>query len=232
MSAIHRMIAILAITFACQIVVAADYRVEITNLTHKIDFTPRIVIAHVPVSFFAAGDNLNDTAGGLLDGQINSALTEIAEAGNLDPMITVLNQESVQNFVSYVVGADLLAVGKKQTVELLNVDERLSHISLFAMLLPTNDGFIALNNAALPQTTANTMRYYLNAYDAGTETNTESCADIPGPLCSGTAQSPDDTGEGFVHIHRGVRGLHPEEINPAEYDWKNPVAVVTISRIQ
>ncbi|MCP5242363.1 MAG: spondin domain-containing protein [Burkholderiales bacterium] len=229
MSAIHKMFVFLVITITCQTVVAADYRIEITNLTHKIEFTPRIVIAHVPVSFFAAGDNLNDTSSGLLDGQINNALTEIAEAGNLGPMMAILDQESIQNFVSYTIGSDLLGGGKKQTVELLNVNETLSRISLFAMLLPTNDGFIALNNAVLPQT--GNVQYYLNAYDAGTETNTESCADIPGPLCGGTAQSPNDMGEGFVHIHRGIRGLNPEEINPAEYDWKNPVAIVTISRI-
>ena len=222
--------AILLISWASHSALAADYRVEITNLTHKIDFTPRIVIAHVPVSFFKPGDNLNDTTSGLLNGQINTALTEIAEAGNLDPMMAILDQASVQNFVSYAVGDDLLAAGQKQTVELSNVDDALRHISLFAMLLPTNDGFIALNNVALPQ--AGSVHYRLNAYDAGTETNTESCEDIPGPLCGGAAQSPNDTGEGFVHIHRGIRGLNPETISPAEYDWKNPVALVTITRIQ
>ncbi|HNP25841.1 MAG TPA: spondin domain-containing protein [Nitrosomonas sp.] len=219
----------LAIFCFSQSVIAADYRVEITNLTYKIDFTPRIVIVHVPVSFFTAGDNLNDTTGGLLNGQIHNALTEIAEAGNLDPMTAILDQESVQNFVSYAVGDGLLSGGQKQAVELLNIDETLRNISLFAMMLPTNDGFIALNNMELPQ--AGSVRYHLNAYDAGTETNTESCTDIPGPLCEGTAQSPDDTGEGFVHIHRGISGL-TATINPAEYDWKNPVAVVTITRIQ
>ena len=124
MSAIQKMFAFLVITITCQTVVAADYRIEITNLTHRIEFTPRIIIAHVPVSFFAAGDNLNDTSSGLLDGQINNALTEIAEAGNLGPMMAILDQESIQNFVSYTVGSDLLGGGKKQTVELLNVNKQ------------------------------------------------------------------------------------------------------------
>ena len=115
-------------------------------------------------------------------------------------------------------------------MELLGVGDAMSHISLFAMMLPTNDGFIALNNMPLPQ--SGSVRYSLNGYDAGTETNTESCADIPGPLCGGAGPSPDDTGEGFVHIHRGIRGLNPEEINPNTYDWRNPVAFVTITRIQ
>ncbi|SFK28849.1 Spondin_N [Nitrosomonas aestuarii] len=226
---IKKIMICLALFCVSQSVISADYRIEINNLTYKIAFTPRIVIAHVPVSFFAAGDNLNDTTAGLLNGQINNALKEIAEAGNLGPIIAILDHESIQNFVSYTVGNGLLPGGRKQTVELLDVDETLSNISLFAMMLPTNDGFIALNNMELPRT--GSVRYHLNAYDAGTETNTESCADIPGPLCEGTAQSPDDTGEGFVHIHRGIKGL-TATVNPAEYDWKNPVAVVTITRIQ
>jgi spondin N len=227
MAMIQKIVGLLVVALGCQSVFAADYRVEITNATYRIDFTPRIVIAHVPVSFFAAGDNLNDTTGGLLDGQVNNALTEIAEAGNLDPMTAILDQASIANFVSYTVGSDLLAAGQKQTVELLDVDDTMSHISLFSMMLPTNDGFIALNNMPLPQ--SGSVRYSLNGYDAGTETNTESCADIPGPLCGGTGLSPDDTGEGFVHIHRGIRGLG-SEIDPAIYDWKNPVAVVTITK--
>lgn len=172
---------------------------------------------------------MNDTEGGLLDGQVNQALTEIAEAGNVEPMMNVLDQESVRDFVSYAVGDDLLAAGQTQAVELLNVDQTLTSISLFAMLLPTNDGFIALNNMTLPQ--EGYVRYHLDAYDAGTETNTESCMDIPGPLCGGAAQSPEDTGEGFVHIHRGIKGLNAM-IDPTEYDWKNPVAVVKITRLQ
>ncbi|WP_218142992.1 spondin domain-containing protein [Nitrosomonas marina] len=230
MSSFQRIIVFLSFAASYQLAVAADYRVEITNLTYKIAFTPRIVIAHVPVSLFAPGDNLNDTSTGLLNGQMNHALSEIAEAGSLGPIMAILDQESVRNFVSYVVGSGLLVGGKKQSVELLDVDDAQSHLSLFAMLLPTNDGFIALNNMALPQN--GSVQYYLNAYDAGTETNTESCEDIPGPLCGGTGQSPNDAGEGFVHIHTGIRGLNPDEIDPAEYDWKNPVAVVTITRMQ
>jgi hypothetical protein len=202
---------------------AADYRVEITNLTNSINFTPRIVIAHVPVSLFSAGDNLNDAEGGLLNGQVNNALKEIAEAGNIDPLAAILDQHS--NVASYVSGEGLLSSGQTQTVNLENI-EGFSKISLFAMMLPTNDGLIVLNNMDLPQ--SGSVRYYLNDYDAGTETNTESCADIPGPLYGGIAQSPDDMGEGFVHTHRGIRGLG-SEIDPAIYGWKNPVAVVTIT---
>lgn len=226
MSLIKKVLFCLGTLLITQSTLAADYSVEITNLTYKMNFTPRIVIAHVPASFFSAGDNLNDSEGGLLNGQVNNALKEIAESGNLDPMISILDQESITPAVSYVSGDGLLAAGQKQTVNLEGV-EGLSKISLFAMMLPTNDGFISLNNKDLPET--GSVSYLVNGYDAGTETNTESCSDIPGPLCGGTALSPDDTGEGFVHIHRGIRGLG-SEIDQAMYDWKNPVAIVTITK--
>ncbi|SEM85292.1 spondin domain-containing protein [Nitrosomonas marina] len=218
MASFQKIIVFLSFAASYQLAVAADYRVEITSLTYKTTFKPRIVIAHVPVSLCEPCDNLNDTATGLLNGQMNHALSEITEADSLGPIMAILDQESVRKFVSYVAGSGLLVGCKNQTVEFFDVDDAQNRLSLFAMLLPTNDGFIALNNMALPQT--GSVQSTFNAYDAGTETNTESCEDIPGPLCGGTAQSPDDTGEGFVHIHRGIGGLDPDEIDPAEYDWK------------
>ncbi|MCH9638439.1 MAG: spondin domain-containing protein [Betaproteobacteria bacterium] len=226
MSLIRKLLLGIGVLFISQSALAADYRVEITNLTYQISFTPRIVIAHVPVSFFSAGDDLNDSEGGLLNGQVNNALKEIAESGSIDPMIGILEQEEIAPLVSFASGDGLLAGGQKQTIDLMGV-EGLSKISLFAMMLPTNDGFIALNNKDLPET--GSVSYHINGYDAGTETNTEDCADIPGPLCGGTGLSPNDTGERFVHIHRGIRGLG-SEINAAVYDWKNPVAIVTITK--
>ena len=226
MSLIRRMLFGVGMLFISQSALAADYRVEITNLTYQISFTPRIVIAHVPVSFFSAGDNLNDAEGGLLNGQVNNALKEIAESGGTGPMEAILEQEAIAPLVSFTSGDGLLSGGQKQTVDLVGI-EGLSKISLFAMMLPTNDGFIALNNKDLPET--GSVSYFINGYDAGTETNTEACADIPGPLCDGAGLSPDDTGEGFVHIHRGIRGLG-SDIDAATYDWKNPVAIVTITK--
>ncbi len=227
MSLMKKIISFSGLFLLSQSLYAHDYSVEITNLTYKINFTPRIVIAHVPASFFSAGDNLNDAEGGLLNGQVNNALKEIAEAGNIDPMIAILEQDSIKAATTFVTGDGLLSSGQSQTVTLENADG-LSKISLFAMMLPTNDGFIALNNMDLPE--SGSVRYHLNGYDGGTETNTEQCEDIPGPTCSGTAQSPDDTGEGFIHIHRGIRGLG-STVDPATHDWKNPVAVVTITRL-
>jgi hypothetical protein len=89
-------------------------------------------------------------------------------------------------------------------------------ISLASMMLPTNDGFIALDSVPAPRHGSST--FYSPGYDAGTEANDELCASIPGPTCGGAGLSPGDNpgDEKFVHIH---------------YDWRNPVAKITISRV-
>ncbi|MCH6583458.1 MAG: hypothetical protein E2O37_00035 [Proteobacteria bacterium] len=71
---------------------------------------------------------------------------------------------------------------------------------------------------------------YSPAYDAGSETNDESCANIPGPPdgCTGAGVSPDDDGEGYVHIHAGIHGI--SDLIAADRDWRNPVARITIRR--
>ena len=47
-----------------------------------------------------------------------------------------------------------------------------SHLSIVAMLLPTNDGFVGLDALQIPRWRG-TYTYYLNGYDAGTEANDE-----------------------------------------------------------
>ena len=66
-------------------------------------------------------------------------------------------------------------------------------------------------------------------YDAGSEPNDEDCDNIPGPVCGGEGASPDEGGEGFVHIQAGIHGI--ADLDPAERDWRNPVAEVTIRRV-
>jgi len=73
------------------------------------------------------------------------------------------------------------------------------------------------------------VTYLAPAYDAGTETNDEAYANVPGPACRGEALSYYDEGEGFVTIHNGVHGIG--ELNPSIYDWRNPVAKIIVTRV-
>ena len=99
-------------------------------------------------------------------------------------------------------GSDgLLGPGESVTFT-IDTAEGFRRLSLAAMLIPTNDSFVALDSVRLPD---NQETFYVPAYDAGSELNDEVCANIPGPVCGGEGTSADD-GEGFVHISRGIQG--------------------------
>jgi hypothetical protein len=122
----------------------------------------------------------------------------------------------------------LLGPGESITVEI--PAGRYRYLSLAAMMIPTNDGFIALNGVMAPRGNRSVM-YLSPAYDAGSEENDESCDHIPGPFgCDGMGEgyNPAD-GEGYVHIHAGIHGIG--DINDYEYDWRNPVARVVIQKV-
>ena len=72
-------------------------------------------------------------------------------------------------------------------------------------------------------------RFLIPAYDAGSEADNELCAYRPGPPCGSVGVRATEGVEGFVHIHAGIHG--GGDLNPATYDWRNPVAKVSIQRI-
>ena len=97
------------------------------------------------------------------------------------------------------------------------------------MLVTTNDAFFAGKNIWLPG--RDKVMVQTVAYDAGSEENTEECNDIPGPPCGAPPNlNPTEGAEGFVHVHAGIHGIG-SEVTPAERDWNNPVAKITIRRI-
>jgi len=104
---------------------------------------------------------------------------------------------------------------------------RFNRFSLAAMLIPTNDTFVAVDSVALPSRSRTVLAH---AYDAGSEPNDESCANIPGPVCGGEGGSPGAGGEGYVHLSSGIHGIG--DLGPETYDWRSAVAEVTIRRKQ
>jgi hypothetical protein len=193
----------------------ATYHVTITNLTNSINFTPILVASHRrPVSIFELGSPASDD------------LAAVAEGGDTAPMTTTLNANhqvvEVQN------SGGLLGPGESVTV-IVSAAHGAKRISIASMMLPTNDGFIALDSVRAPR--HGSMTYFSPGYDAGSEPNDELCANIPGPTCGGMPLSPgsDPLDEGYVHIHRGTHGIG--NLAADVYDWRNPVAQITVTRV-
>lgn len=68
----------------------------------------------------------------------------------------------------------------------------------------------------------------------GSERSDELYASIPGPdffECGGPGGGAQVEGgeEGFVHVHSGIHGVG--DLEPAERDWRNPVACISITRV-
>jgi len=105
-------------------------------------------------------------------------------------------------------------------------------VSLVGMLVTTNDAMYAARGGRVPD--AGSLTTYSVAYDAGTEGNNENCRAIPGPPCFSERVRSTPEAEGFVHIHAGVHGIgpaFPDGLDPAQHDWRNPLAKITIERL-
>ncbi len=208
---------------------STTYSVTITNLTGGQPLTPPLIATHRPATgLFNVGQ------------PASLQLKEIAENGNLDPMLTALgNDKHVSDIVVAAAGdPPPLLPGQSVTVEISESDGA-KFVSFASMLICTNDGFTGLDTVRLPQQVGQTIIITADAYDAGTEINTEDFADIVPPCPALTGVSSQDAGTGMsnpalaeggvIHHHEGIQG-HADLV-PEIHDWTNPVITVEISRI-
>lgn len=186
------------------------FEVTITNITKASQFTPILAATHRPaISYFELGQ------------PSSPGLALLAEGGNPAELANELTGTGkvidTANSADILGTPPLLFAGQSVTLKLEGRRNR-TRLSFAAMILPTNDSFVALNSVRLPRYGKKT--FYALGYDAGSEPNDEWCANIPGPLCGG---------EGQVHIANGIQGIG--DLNSATYDWRNPVAKVVVRRI-
>ena len=190
-----------------------EYEVTVTNMTRGESFTPVLVATHTSaIQLFEAG-----TAA-------SAELATLAEGGDTDALAGVLGASNGVAAVNTSEG--LLAPGQSVTITISSRGGS-KLLSLAAMLIPTNDAFVTLNGVALPRGRRGEVVYTALAYDAGSEPNDELCANIPGPVCGGEGASTG-SGEGYVHVHSGIHGI--ADLATASYDWRNPVARISIRR--
>lgn len=212
---------------------AAQLSVEVTNLTHGIHFTPLLISAH---------DNATHLFQGGATG--TSALQLMAECGDISGLVGDLGGEDADTVANPAGG--VLAPGTTTVASIDTTATGNTHLSLVAMLLPTNDGFVGADSLRIPETPG-TYVFYLNGYDAGTEANSElldtsGCSPgMPGiPAAPGGDGGTGGTGVASpdsnpsVHIHRGNLGDTDASGGTSDLDsrihrWLNPVARVVIT---
>ncbi len=216
---------------------AAELEITVTNLTGGIYFTPLLVAAH------PAATHLFETGAAA-----SAALQAMAEGGDISALQSELTAVSGE-FVADPAGG-ILAPAASAGPAMLSTSAANTHLSITAMLLPTNDGFVGLDGWQIP-TEPGTYTVMLNGYDAGTEANTElmnpgaggapGVPGIPGDP-SGRAGSggsgvvpaaPNDAEPNVVHIHRGQLGDTDasggiSDLDSTSHRWLNPVARVTV----
>jgi hypothetical protein len=190
------------------------YAVTITNITRGQVITPPVVISHnEEFKLFALGSPAIPQLAALAEDGVTASLLAYAAA-----LPTVLDT---------AVSAGPLMPGTSVTLE-ITTRGRFRYISAASMLASTNDAFFAIRNVKVDK--EGELVAEAEAYDAGSEANTESCAEIPGPPCgSGGVRHPDGA-EGYVHIHAGIHGIG--DLSPAMMDWRNPVAEVSIRPVR
>ena len=198
---------------------AAKYRVTITNLTKGQIMAPAIVATHI------------DSATPLYTmGQPASAeLAGVAEDAMLDPMVDMLSNDADVLDVQLITGVNgPILPGESASVEIDSLGQY-NRVSLVSMLVTTNDSFVGISNVRGPN--LGTGVHFAPALDAGTEANTESCEHIPGPPCGNGGVRVTEGAEGYVYISPGISG-EGEELSRSGYDWRNPAARVTITRLR
>ncbi len=189
------------------------YKISITNLNPGQPLAPIMASSHRNgITFFKAGEAPTDE------------LAMLAEAGDGSPMAAKLL--AMRGVTDAQVSTTGLTLPGKTTTMMIKADKNSDRVSIGAMLGATNDAFFGVSNVKLPKR-GKSVTYEANAYDAGSETNDELSSTVAG--LGGEGYSPNDSGEGFVHIHNGIHGIG--DLVPAIHDWNNPAAKIVIERV-
>jgi len=210
---------------------AAVVDVSITNLTQGIYFTPLLVTAHTSDShLFEVGK------------AASPALQAMAEGGAIADLVAIADGLSAVSAANPAAG--LLAPSSYTMVSDLDTGSN-NVLTIAAMMLPTNDGFVGKDSWAIPSETG-TYTFYMNGYDAGTEANDEivnggGASGVPGiPANPGANGGTGGSGvssssaNSNIHIHPGNVGDSDisggvSDLDSRIHRWLNPVGKVVVT---
>ncbi len=212
---------------------AGSYRVTLVNLTHGQPFSPPVAATHKKsIRMFEVGQPASDE------------LAAIAQDGNEAPMVALFQGSGKATDtvdVARPVTASGTTVGSfTDSVTFVIHAAHGDRFSLATMLICTNDGFLGLDAVKLPKSGSET--FYLKGYDSGREQNTERSKDIvdpcsalnPGFPLAGDPNGNEDAAVAStpaepIRVHSGIAGTG--DLSVAKHGWTDPVARVTIERI-
>lgn len=177
-----------------------EYRVTVVNGTRGQPFTPPVVALHQSaVEVFSVGDPASES------------VRELAENGNRDPLLALADatpeiRAVATGDVPLVPRADPGGTGHAHYGTFtLAADPSATHLTVLCMLVATNDGFTGLDTVALPERVNESRTFTASAYDAGTERNTESFADlVPAARTLTGGSDAGDDGDGRAPLSTTV----------------------------
>lgn len=192
-----------------------QWKVTLTNLSYKQPFAPAFVVVHS-----TSAPKLYT-----LGVAASASFTLLAEEGSPAALVTeYTNTTGV--LLAAGVGLRPLQPGESRDFS-LETASGFPYISLATMAINTNDCFAGFKNIK----PFDGLNLFSPGYDAGTEANDELCSHMPGDACTTNSTTKTDdaaAGEGFVHVHRGVHGIG--DLDASQYDWRNPMLQIQISR--
>lgn len=197
----------------------AEFKVTLENLTPSTapgasqPFSPPVLTTHTPrFHVFRLHKFASSELGQLAEDAVSASLVQ-----------TLHNSKFAYSIVEGTAGP--IFPGDAQTFT-IKTKLPFVRLSLASMLVNTNDAFTGVDGIRLPL--RGIKEVYLEAYDAGTEMNTELEANIPGPCC-GSPLVRVPTHE-RIKVHNGIKGTG--DLDPSVYGWSGSVAKLTITRIK
>ncbi|MDE0012018.1 MAG: spondin domain-containing protein [Candidatus Poribacteria bacterium] len=203
------------------------FEITLTNLTMGEPgmggqiLSPPIFVTHAAgIDLAPVGEAATPALVALAEGGDTSGLAAIATAAGANVVIA-------EGMYTHP-GASITVTVTADTVN--------SSLSVGSMLVSTNDAFIAATDVALFDEDGMPVSadIDLNAYDAGSEDNTEMASDIPGPLGLDAAVDPEGsnervpTADGVIAAHEGIQGVG--DVGEA-FAWEEPTAMLTITPV-
>ncbi len=204
------------------------FTLQLTNLTANQPFGPVAVVLHPPPdALWLPGESASE------------ALEVLAESGDPQPLLDAADSRT--DVVRAFGGSGVISPGSSETFTFTLTGDELSAdrplaVTLATMLVNTNDAFAGASGEALPDLGIGERRiWYLPAYDAGTEANSETAATIPGPAAGGEGFAAGRDDQDRIAIHPGVISAQDglaDSVLDGSHRWDNPVLALELTRTE